>query len=161
VEDVEEIIQVAKKLMLEAGNYGPTVFLKGSEGKVAIGLAEFGETADKRERDMLNAGAFAACKHSVGELELIVFVSEAWMGTNMDIQPSKDPKRIEVLLVNILDTATQEERLVMFEIVRNKQQKVIDLKKPSMPDYDKAESVKGILLPAFQKGYQLIRPVTN
>ncbi len=161
MEDVEEIVQLAKKLILEAGSHGPTVFLKGSEGKMAVALADFGETADKRARDMLNAGALTAFKHHVGELELIVFVSEAWMGTNMDIQPSKDPKRVEVLLINSLDTATQEERLVMFEIVRNTQGKVTDLKKPSMPEVDKGESVKGILLPAFQKGYQIIRPVTN
>src|SRR5689334_402090 len=117
--------------MLEAGSHGPTVFLKGSEGKVAIALAEFGESANKREQDMLNAGAYAAYKHSVGELELIVFVSEAWMGRNMDVQPSKDPQRIEVLLINSLDTATQEQQLVSFEIVRNTQGKVTDLKKPS------------------------------
>lgn len=161
MEDVEEIVQFAKKLMLETGSYGPTIFLKGSEGKVAIGLADFGETADKRERDMLNAGAFAAVKHSVGELELIVFVSEAWMGRNFDIQPSKDPRRVEVLLINSLDTATQEQKMVTLEVVRSKQGKVTDFKKPSIPELDKVYDVKGILLPAFLKGYQVIRPVTN
>jgi hypothetical protein len=162
VEDVEEIVQFVKKVMLEVGSHGPTIFLKGSEGKVAVALASFGENVDKRINDMLNAGTFTALKHSVGELELIIFVSEAWMGRASNgeefIRPSLDPKRIEVLMVTYLDTATKEQKMISIEIVRNKQEKVIDLKEMSMPEVDRIESP---LLSAFLKGYQLIRPVTN
>lgn len=157
MEDVEKIIQLAKQYMLKSGQHPPAVFIKGSMGKGVVVLEDFGVHNDKRT-DMLNAGVFTATKHSVGELETIIFVSEAWMGMNMDVQPSQDPKRVEVLIINSLDVATQEERMIQFEIVRNKEKKVIDLKEPDLPD---GITVKGTLLPAFQKGYQIVRPVTN
>lgn len=158
MEIVEQIIQLAKKLILEMGYHEPILFIKGTKTNIVLNFKEFGDTSDARARNMLNAGANLAYKDSVGELEALVFVDEAWMGTNIDIQPSKDPNRIEVLLINTLDAATQEEGLIMFEMVRNKQGKIIDLKQNSLPDKG---SVKGMLLPAFQKGYQLIRPKTN
>ncbi len=158
MEIVDQIIQLAKKLILEMGYHEPILFIKGSKTNVVLNFKEFGDTSDKRERAMLNAGANLAYKDNVGELEALVFVDEAWMGTNINIQPSKDPNRIEVLLINTLDTATQEESLIMFEMVRNQKGKIIDLKQNSLPEEGSAE---GILLPAFQKGYKLISPVTN
>lgn len=158
VEDVEQIIQLAKKLILEMGYHEPILFVKGTEKNLVLNFKEFGATSDERARQMLNAGANMAYKDNVGELEALVFVDEAWMGTNIDIQPSKDPKRIEVLVINTFDMATQEERLIVFEMVRDPKGKLIDLKKPDLPE---PGSVKGMLLPAFRKGYQMISPVAN
>ena len=159
---MEEIVQFVKTTVLELGKCFPIVFVKGSKGKVAIGLKELGETSDNREMHMLNAGTFTAYKHNVGELESLIFASEAWMslvkGKEEFIRPSLNPERIETLIINSLDTATQEETIICFEMVRDRQGKLTDLKQMSFPD---AGSVKGILLPAFQKGYQIISPVTN
>lgn len=158
----EGIIQFVKKGALEFGGFEPTVFVQGSQGKVAIELKQFGETSDIRENNMLNAGAFTAYKHNVGELEKLIFASEAWMGrANKEgefIQPSLDPKRIETLIINSLDTSTQEETMICFEMVRDPKGKLTNLKQTSLPE---TVSVKGILLPAFQKGYRMIRPVNN
>jgi hypothetical protein len=158
VEIVEQIIQLAKELVLATGCHEPILFIKGSKGNIAMAFKEFGDTADKRVRQMLNAGTRLAYKHHVGELEALVFVDEAWMGTNITIQPSKDPNRVEVLLINTLDAATQEESVIMFKMVRNQQGKIIDLKQNALPENG---SVEGKLLPAFQKGYQIVRPTTN
>jgi hypothetical protein len=158
----EGIIQFVTKVALECGGFEPTVFVQGSHGKVAIELKQFGETADIRESNMLNAGAFTAHKHSVGELEKLIFASEAWMSMadkkGECIQPSKDPKRIETLIINSLDASTQEETMICFEMVRDPKGKLTNLKQTSLSE---TVSVKGILLPAFQKGYRMIRPVTN
>jgi len=158
VDDVQEITDLAKRSFLENGYHAPMVFAKGTETKVAIQLAHFGATADERVDDMLNVGTWLAYKHNVGELELIVLVNEAWMGKSMDILPSLDPKRIEILMINSLDVGTQDEYLTCFEVVRNNQGKVIDLKEGDLP---KTGHPKGKLLPAFQKGYQIISPVMN
>jgi hypothetical protein len=158
VDDVEKIVQLAKELVLEMGYHEPILFVKGSKRKIFMNFKEFGDTSDARARNMLNAGASLAYKDNVGELEALVFIDEAWMGMNMNIQPSKDPKRIEVLLINTLDPKTQEEGLIMFEMIRDPKGKLVDLKQNSMPE---GGSVKGMLLPAFQKGYQIISPVTN
>ncbi len=158
MEIVDEIVQLAKKRILEMGYQEPILFIKGTKKKVAMGFQKFGDTSIQKERTMLNAGANLAHKNSVGELEALVFVDEAWMDMNVDVLPSEDPKRVEVLLINTFDAATQEERVMMFEMVRNKEGKITDLKQKSLPE---GGSVKGVLLPAFRKGYQMIQPTTN
>jgi hypothetical protein len=158
VDEVQQIADLAKQIMLQDGYHSPIVFVKGTNGKVVIQLKSFGDTSDKRVRDMLNAGTMTACKSNVGELDLIVFVNEAWMGRNIDVRPSQDPKRIEVLIINSLDVRTQEERLLPFEVKRDPKGKVSDLKEMVLPE---AVETKGRLLPAFQKGYQIISPVHN
>jgi len=162
VEIVDEIVQLAKKLILEMGYHEPILFIRGTKKNLVVNFKEFGGTSDQRARRMLNTGANLAYKDNVGELESLVFVTEAWMGRASKkgeyIQPSLDPKRVEVLLINTLDTYSQEEQIICFEMVRNKEGKIIDLKQNTLPE---GGSVEGILLPAFQKGYKAIRPTTN
>jgi hypothetical protein len=158
VDEVKQIADLARKIFLLDGYHVPMVFVKGTHGKVVLELKHFGATAQEREFDMLNAGTLVACKNNVGELELIVHVSEAWMGTNITILPSQDPKRIEALLVNSLDARTHEERLLIFEVKRDPKGTVTDLKEIVFP---KDGEPKGRLLPAFQKGYQIVSPVHN
>jgi len=158
VDDVKAITEIAKRVFLTDGYHAPMVFAKGTNGKVALEFKNFGATSGERERDMLNAGTFIACKSNVGELELIVFVNEAWQSTNANVLPSQDPKRVEVLVINSLDARTQEERLLIFEVKRDPKGKVLDLKELALPE--KVET-KGRLLLAFQKGYQIVSPVHN
>jgi len=158
VDEVKEIADAAKKIFLQDGYHAPMVFVKGTNGKVFFELMSFGATAGERERSMLNAGTLIACKRNVGDLELIILVNEAWMGTNLGVMPSQDPKRIEALLVNSLDARTQEERLLIFEIKRDPKGNKLDLKEMVLPE---VVETKGKLLPAFQKGYQIVSPVHN
>ena len=158
MDEVKAITDLAKRHMLLDGYHAPIVFAKGTRGKRAVLLEQFGDTADERVKDMFYAGAMLADKGNIGELELIVFVNEAWMSRNLDVLPSLDPKRIEVLLVNSLDARTQEERLISFDVIRDPKDRVIDLKRSDLPE---SGHPKGKLLPAFQKGYQVISPVHN
>jgi len=158
VDEVQKIADVAKSIFLRDGYHAPIVIAKGTKGGRAVLLEQFGDTADERVKDMFSAGALLAQKANIGELELIVLVNEAWMGRNINVLPSQDPKRIEVLLVNSLDARTQEERLLAFEVIRDPKDKVTDLKENTLP---KEGSPKGKLLPAFQKGYQIVSPVHN
>jgi len=158
VDEVQKIADLAKKLFIEDGYHAPIVIAKGTRGKRVVLLEQFGATADERVKDMFYAGAMLADKGNIGELELIVFVNEAWIGRNINVLPSQDPKRIEVLLINNLDARTQEENLLAFEVKRDPKGNVLDLKDFPLPDEG---SVKGKLLPAFQKGYQIVSPVHN
>jgi len=158
VDEVQKIADFAKALFLQDGYHAPIVVAKGTKSARVVLLEQFGSTADERAKDMFYAGAMLAQKGNIGELELIVFVSEGWMGTTLDVLPSQDPKRIEVLLVNSLDARTQEENMLTFEVIRDQNGKAANLKDRSLPDKGGA---KGILLPAFQKGYQIISPVHN
>jgi hypothetical protein len=158
VDEVKNTIEIAKKLFLKDGYHVPLLLVKGTAGKIAIGLQEFGDTSDKRAQDMLNTGTWLACKHHVGDLELIVFICEAWMGTNVRVLPSQDPNRIEVLQVNSLDVRTNTEAMQAYQIKRDPKGNVNDLKALPFP---KGGSVAGRLLPAFLKGYQIVSPVHN
>jgi len=158
MDEVKKIADVPKAFMLKAGYHGPTVYVKGTNDKLAVGLESFGDTNEQRVRDMHDVGTWTALKHNVGELKLIVFVSEAWISKNPDVLPSKDPKRQEMLLINSLDARTQEEHITAFEVIRDPKGQVVDLKDWSLPEQG---SVKGTLLPAFQGGYQLVSPVLN
>jgi hypothetical protein len=158
VDEVQAITDLAKQHMLRDSYHAPIVFAKGTNGKRAVLLEQFGDTADERVKDMFYAGALLAEKGNIGELELLVFVNEAWMGRNLNILPSQDPNRFEVLLINILDARTQEERLISFDVIRDANDHVIDLNRSDLPE---TGHPKGKLLPAFQKGYQIISPVHN
>jgi len=158
VDEVKKIADFAKSIFLRDGYHAPIVIARGTKGGRAVLLEQFGDTADERIKDLFYAGALLADKGNIGELELIVFVSEGWMGTNINIRPSQDPKRIEVLLINSLNARTQEEHTLQFEIKRDPKGQVLDLKELVFPE---AVASKGRLLPAFQKGYQIISPVHN
>jgi hypothetical protein len=158
VDEVQKIADVAKSIFLRDGYHAPIVIAKGTKGGRAVLLEQFGDTADARIKDMFSAGALLAQKGNIGELELIVFVSEGWMGTNITILPSQDPKRIEVLLINSLDARTQEEHTLQYEIKRDPKGHVLDLKELV---FSATVEAKGKLLPAFQKGYQIVSPVHN
>jgi hypothetical protein len=159
MDDVKEIIDLAKKVFLQDGYHNPMVFVKGTGGKVAVEVKNFGDNAYQRELDMLNMGTFVACKSNVGELDLIVIVTEAWMSRDLTMLPSQSPKRIEVLMINFLNVITQEEKATTFRIIRDKWGKAIELR-PLDKSSDFVE-VKGHLLPAFVKGYRVISPVRN
>jgi len=158
VDEVQIIADFAKKLFLKDGYHIPLLLVKGTGGRKVVGLQEFGDTSDKRVQDMLNTGTWLACKHYVGDLELIVFVCEGWIGTNINVRPSQDPNRIEVLQIASLDVRTQEEQVKAFQVKRDPKGTVSDLKELIFPE--KVEA-KGRLLPAFQKGYQIISPVKH
>ena len=158
MDEVQKIADLAKAIFLQDGYHAPIVVTKGTKGGRVVLMEQFGDTADERVKDMFYAGAMLAQKGNIGELDLIVFVSEGWMGTNLTVLPSQDPKHIEVLLINSLDARTKEEKMIAFEIVRNQTKQVVDLKQLNLPE---AVSTKGKLLPAFQKGYQIVSPVHN
>lgn len=159
MEDVTKIINIAKEVLLRDGFHKPMVFIHGTNGKVAVEIKNLGDDANQRELTMLNTGTLIACKNNVGELDLIVIVHEAWMSKNLTMLPSQNPKRIEVLMINFLDVGTQEEKAATFRIIRNKWGEAIELR-PIDKSQDFFE-VKGILLPAFVKGYRVISPVRN
>jgi len=159
MDDVKEIIDIAKRIFLRDGYHNPMVFAKGTRSKVAVEVKNFGDDSYQRELSMLNLGTFVACKSNVGELDLVVIVTEAWMSSDLTMLPSQNPKRIEVLIINFLDVATQEEKMTSFKIIRDNRGKAVDLR-PLDKSTDFFES-KGHLLPAFVKGYRAISPVHN
>jgi hypothetical protein len=159
VDEVKKIIEIAKQVFLQDGYHVPMVFIKGDKGKVVVEMKSFGSTSYQRELDMLKLCTDVACEHNVGDLELVVLVSEAWASRTMQTLPSRDPKRIEILSINFLNVGSKEEKATIFQVIRDRWGKAIELR-----PYDESTDffeVKGHLLPAFVRGYTVISPVHN
>jgi len=159
VDEVKKIIDIAKQVFLQDGYHAPMVFVKGDKGKVVVEIKNFGNDSYQREQIMLNLGTYVACKQNVGDLDLVVIVSEAWTSRNLTMLPSQNPKRIEVLSINFLDVGSLEEKATMFTVLRDRFGKAVGLR-----PFDKSTDffdVKGHLLPAFVRGYSVISPVHN
>jgi len=159
VDEVKKIIDIAKEVFLQDGYHAPMVFVKGDKGKVVVEIKNFGNDSYQRELTMLNLGTHVACEQNVGDLDLVVIVSEAWANRTMQMLPSRDPKRIEILSINFLNVGSQEEKAAVFKVIRDRWGKAIELR-----PYDESTDffeVKGHILPAFVRRYKVISPVHN
>ncbi len=77
MDEVKKIVEIAKQVFLQDGYHAPMVFVKGDKGKVVVEVKNFGTDSYQRERTMLNLGTQVACEHNVGDLDLVIIVSEA------------------------------------------------------------------------------------
>jgi hypothetical protein len=101
---------------------------------------------------MFGTGVKVASEGDLGKLNKVFFVTEAWMSPARQnyVRPSKDPNRIEILLINCLDALTKEQTLEGFEYVRDEKGSLTEIKPLPMP---KDIRVEGTLLPAFVAGF--------
>jgi hypothetical protein len=151
----EEILKVAKESALRFGRVEPMLFVDGTKSKVYLNLP-FGETLDARVAIMTEVGITLAKSNRIGDVERVIFVSEAWASPSRAqyTWPSQDPDRMEVLLFNLLDAKTNTQVLEMYACIRNKRQDIIDLKLVPQPD---GGTVGGTLLPSFLAGFKLFK----
>jgi hypothetical protein len=148
--EMEEIVQVAKWIALKQGYHTPMLFLDGTIAKAPVILETFPNEHEEKIKYLFVTGQRFSKKPEIGKLNKVFFVMEAWMGTNLTIRPSCDPKRIEVLVIVCLDMLKKEQTVRSLEYVRDANGKLIELKEASIPDNVIAESP---LLPAFVAGY--------
>lgn len=154
--DVEEIVNIAKKILTQFGQHAPMLFVRGSKSKGMVTFNDFGPDHEDKIRQMANAGVDNAMKHNSGDLHYLIFVTEAWVSTNKEYlksAPSKDPKRKEMLIITTLDVVTKKQGLLMYQMIRDKRGNLIELNKSPFPEEATVESP---LLPAFVAGYNLI-----
>jgi hypothetical protein len=152
----DDILATAKEAVLRFGYFKPSLFVEGTNGRVFTHLP-FGESNDERVWIMTQAGMKLAKDGKLGDVERVIFVTEAWVGPAREryVPPSQDPDRMEVLLFNVLDAETNTQYLEMYSCVRNGQQEITDLKFVPMPE--KGKTVDGNLLPAFLTGFRLYK----
>ena len=156
--EVEAIVKIAKEIMTRYGSHVPMLFIIGEKGKVNTAFPDFGPNHEDKIRQMANMGVNIAGKHNVGQLKYLIFVVEAWMsipkGGKITVQPSQDPKRKEVLIVTTLDVSQDKQEVVIYQMIRDKWGRLIELNRRPFSDEITVESP---LLPAFIAGYNLIK----
>ena len=105
------------------------------------------------------AGRALAQSWEVGELRQVAFISEEWMSTGAgrppELRPSQDPARKEVLLISSLTTKDYRNRVVIFEMARDVNDKLTELRDVrSSGEYDEGHA-EPPLLDAFVDGCRM------
>jgi hypothetical protein len=152
---LEEVIRTAKEITLQDGGHVPTVLAEGGGVTIATQL-EFRGTHQERVATMHAAGFALGKSGQLSQLEQVFFISEGWMSIpeegKLEVPPSQDPNRIEVLLISRLDMAESQADLVMFEMVR--QDEALVALREYNPGEPKDLNFDSPLVRAFADGYR-------
>jgi len=147
---MEEMVQMSKFIVLKQGYHAPMLFLDGTIANAPMILGKFPNEHEDKITYLYLAGKHFSDKHQIGKLNKVFLVMEAWMGMSANIRPSRDPNRIEALIVACLDIRKNEQTVATLEYLRNADGNLIEIKDTSIPNGTKAESP---LLPAFVAGF--------
>ncbi len=132
----------------------PTLIVCGTRKTISILMPEWEKRIARAEK-LIRLATQLAHSLTVGEIDLVVLVTQAWASPARQpftIQPSKDPNRCEVLVISALDGVTKEQKLLLYACIREPNGVITDLKPLPVPEYVKVE---GPLLRAFLTGYRL------
>lgn len=155
----ENLIQKAKEITLQDGNHVPILIVEGSRGLAISQMRDVPDTHGERLDLMRSMGQAAAMSGKLGRLRQVFFISEGWMsvanqGKAPEMRPSQDPNRKEVLIVSGLELKGQQKYLRIFEMIRNPDQRVVDLAE-LIPPHAKDGTIEIPLLDAFSHGFRL------
>ena len=155
---LHKVAESAKEILLAEGKYAPMLLVEGSKQTLAIDLEELPESMTKRARQLIVAGFAVARDYNLGELQQAFFVSEGWMslpdeGIMLDVPPSQDPNRREVLMISHLKMPDFQMAANIIELLRDGNGILRELR-DYRPPMGGEESIFNPLLLAFAAGYQ-------
>ena len=131
------------------------LIIEGSKGGVAALVEEMADTHEGRMQQMFSVGVEVGKDGQIGELDQVFFISEGWMSAASGekppkIPPSQDPERKEVLIVTQSKIAEDETRMKVFEMIRDRQGILTDLK-----DFEPGAIKETTAKDAFQVGFRM------
>ena len=140
--------------MYRHGGITTTLIVCGTRKTVSFLMPESKKHIGRAEQ-LIRLATQLAHSRTVGEIDLVVLVTQAWASparVPFTIQPSKDPNRCEVLVISALEGVTKVQKLLLYACIRAQNGVITDLKPLPVPAYLKVE---GPLLRAFLTGYRL------
>lgn len=158
--NIDDVIRLAKEITLRDGSHIPTLIVEGSDNSVFAPFETLPETQEERSHMMFAAGVAIGQSGQIGKLERLYFISEGWMSVvekeNPTIlPPSQDPNRIETLIIMVANTSlVTRNELIIFEMVRDKEENLIDLRPFDSPMEEKERNAESPLLSAFTEGFR-------
>jgi len=156
---IEKVAEIAKQAALEHDGHIPTLIVEGNEGSTIGHLPDLPGTHEARCQMMYAAGSFLAVDGRIGLLNQVFFICEGWMsvrkeGEELKTLPSKDPDRIEVLIVDGYDAQKLHNQAIFLEIKRDSQKRVCELTDLDQ-DFDRKDiTTDSPLLKAFVAGFR-------
>lgn len=156
---LEQIISNAKEIMLRDGNHVPMLIVEGRKSLVAGPIPDLPETHKERVELMRSLGQASAKSGRVDHLQQVFMVSEGWMSVAsedqpVEIRPSQDPNKKEVLIISAIRMKERKKQMKVFEILRDSNEQVVDLQEFLPDEKKKDKSVEIPLLDAFVQGFQ-------
>jgi hypothetical protein len=154
---LEQVTQSASELLLRDGFHQATVIAEGTQQTIITQPPVIPATHEGRVNAMLTLGLAVARVGEIGVLFQVFFVAEAWMSVSQEGKlphnpPSKDPQRKEVLVIANLRVWTQEQALVLLDMLRDTSGHLSELKE-YLPSNAGLTDVYSPLLAAFAYGF--------
>jgi len=154
---LDSVAEMACEIALHDGGHVPTVIAEGTRNTLLGSFPELPPTHQERVEMMQVAGQLLGQREAVGFLKQVYFISEAWMcrgsRPGMEaVQPSKDPERVEVLVVAGLQVVARRSALRLYEMIRDETGDLAELRAVT-PDAEGEGQVESPLLTAFVAGY--------
>lgn len=151
---IDTIAELAQTKALKHGAHVPTLIMTGTE-KSIVGQLNLPDTHEARAQVFFNAGFTFAQEKNFGVLRQVFFITEGWLSLleegELQMRPSEDPKRLEVLLIAGLYLLQAKHSLVVLEMIRNGADELVELREHSrLVDEGQTESP---LLNALVMGY--------
>ncbi len=119
---------------------------------------EMPDTHQSRAQMMDLIGRTFAKNGRIGRLKQVFFICEGWMSMGSKenppkMRPSEDPERMEVLIVSGLQIEGNKKNLMLFQMHRDNQNRLVDLREIKPPE-ERGGEVDVPLLDAFIQGFQ-------
>ena len=153
----ELVTRIAQESLLRTGSHPPTLLVDGSKNPIIIQMEVLAPTFEGRMQQMFVTGQALSHEGTAGRLRSVFFITEAWLSQAQEgklpaMRPSQDPLRKEVLIVNGLEASTRLVRLAIFEMVRDAQGALREVRDYSFPD-NPVDAADTPLLDAFLTGF--------
>jgi hypothetical protein len=155
----EEVISNAKEILFRDAHLVPVLIVEGSKSLLTGQIPDLPPTHGERVELMRLLGQAAAMSGRVDQLRQVFMITEGWMSEPSedkptDMRPSQDPDRKEVLIISAIEMKEHKKNLKIFEIIRDSDEKVLDLEE-FLPDKEKKDDAVDVpLLDAFVQGFQ-------
>lgn len=153
----EQVSHFAQEVLLRNGHHSPTLIIDGTIRPVVMQIDGLAPTVEGRVQQMFVAGQALGRDGGAGRLRNVYFVCEAWLSQSQGgklpaLPPSQDPQRKEVLIVDGVEAKSHRARVAIYEMVRDEQGNLREIRKINLPD-DSSASAESPLLEAFLTGY--------
>jgi hypothetical protein len=158
--DIVEIFEDTKKRLLEDGEHRPLLIVECKSKNYLLPILHMGDSTFEKEKMLFLMGRALATtqKESAETVRTVYMITEAWMSKQRagaafrrtpPPRPSRDPQRIEAILVIMLSTAEKQlhQECYVAEMLRDGSGKLQDL----LP-YGRMDGVESMMLPAFLAG---------
>lgn len=149
----EAINQAAAELLLRDGYHLPTLIVEGHQKTAFIKIAQMASSHRERAEQMFFIGSALSHQQAVGALKQVFFITEAWLSKQLEVSPSQDPRRVEVLAISNYQPDKEKTRLAVFEILRDAAGELREIR-PYEHREGEVGHAESPLLDAFVSGFE-------